>query len=245
METRKLLIVDGREDFGQSLADAVGDAYTVRMCRSGREALGVIQSFRPQVLVLDVMLPELDGVSLLQSVAKGGQRPTVLALSTYFSPYTVEALGRLGVAYLIRKPCDIRATAARIRDLDPQWNGLPPRWEPHSAAAQMLMELGVPTKLDGFQYLCQAIPLMAADPRQPLTKELYPAVGKQCRCMGRNVERSIRSAVCAAWVNRDDRVWRRYFAPDRWGQISRPTNAAFISRLAGCLAAEKGRASGL
>lgn len=245
MKTRKLLIVDAREDFSRNLADLVGETYTVRICRDGKEALGVVKAFCPEVLVMDLMLPELDGVSLLQHMDQTGLHPVVLVLSTYFSRYTLEALGRLGVAYLIRKPCDIRATAARIRDLEPQWGmGLPTR-ELGSDVAGMLLELGVPTKLDGFQYLCQAIPSLAEDPGQSLTKELYPAVGRCYHRQGQNVERSIRSAICAAWVNRDDRVWRRYFPADHHGQIPRPTNAAFLSRLAGYLSACGGTAAGL
>lgn len=245
MKTRKLLIVDGREDFCQNLADMVGETYTVRICRDGKEALGVLKSFRPEVLVMDIMLPGLDGVSLLQHMTRSGLHPVVLVLATYFSRYTVDALGRLGVAYLIRKPCDLRATAARILDLEPKWGmGLPAR-EPASEVAGMLLELGIPTKLDGFQYLCQAIPRLAEDPGQSLTKELYPAVGRLCHRQGQNVERSIRSAIGAAWENRDDRVWRRYFPTDHHGQIPRPTNAAFLSRLAGYLSASGEQAAGL
>ena len=98
-----------------------------------------------------------------------------------------------------------------------------------------LLSLNIPSKLRGYAYLREAIPRMMKDPDQPITKVLYPAVGAVFGCKGTHVERSIRSAIDTAWKQRDDRVWQRYFRVGSDGVIPRPSNAAFISRLADAL----------
>ena len=76
---------------------------------------------------------------------------------------------------------------------------------------------------------------MAQHPDLAITKELYPIVASICDCHKDHVERSIRTAISAAWNHRDDRIWQRYFPPGADGSIKRPTNGAFISRLADSL----------
>lgn len=233
MEMLKLLIADGTEGFRQALADALSGAYYIRTCCDGREALALIKSYSPDVMVLDLMLPGLDGISLLQQAAASGMQPMVLATSRFVNDYVLEAVDRLGVGYLMLKPCDVSATVARISDLSqrirPPLLGKP---DPRTHVSNLLLALGVPTKLRGYAYLREAVLLMAARPGQSITKELYPAVGEICGTTAMHVERSARSAIAAAWEHRDDRLWALYFPPDGAGCPSRPTNAGFISRLA-------------
>lgn len=236
MDTLKLLIADGNEEFRLALTDALQGAYHVRSCTDGKEALSLLHSYSPDVFVLDLMLPELDGISLLQTAAMSGICPMVLATSRFINDYVLEATTKLGVGYLMRRPCDIRATVARIADLSEKLQ--PPLMtqpDPRTYVSNLLLSLGIPTKRDGYRYLREAIPLMAKNPMQSITKELYPAVAVLCRCEGGNVERSIRSAITAAWEHRDDRIWQLYFRPGADGVIPRPTNSAFISRLADSL----------
>ncbi len=234
MDMLKLLIAESSEDFRIALADALRGSYHIRECSDGMEAQSIIRSFQPDVLVLDLMLPGKDGISLLHETAAAGLRPMVLATSRFVNEYVLDAACELGVGYVMRKPCDIRATVARIGDLSQRLN-LPaaPMPDLRVRASELLLELGVPTKLNGYSYLREAIPLMAADLDQSITKELYLAVGKLFHCDTKNVERSIRSAIDAAWKKRDDTVWKHYFHPDPSGEIPRPTNAEFITRLAG------------
>ena len=99
----------------------------------------------------------------------------------------------------------------------------------------LLLELGVPSHLKGYRYLLVAIPLYKSNPDQIITKELYPAVAAACRCQKEHVERSIRSAINIAWKRRDEQIWQAYFHPEPDGTIRRPTNGAFITRLADSL----------
>lgn len=98
----------------------------------------------------------------------------------------------------------------------------------------VLLELGIPTKNMGFSYLKSALGLYRGDAAQLITKEIYPDVAKNYdpKPTTFQVESSIRRAIKIAWINRNDTSWAYYFQPDEDGQIRRPTNAEFISRVA-------------
>lgn len=236
MDTRKLLIADAAEDFRLALADALQGTYCVHVCQDGKDALALLHSFHPDILVLDLMLPELDGISLLQSAVDAGIHPMVLATTRFVSDYVLDAMDRFGVEYLMVKPCDIQAAAARISDLSQRLRqpfSLQP--DHRVSVTNLLLALGVPTKLRGYTYLREAVLLMARNPGQSITKELYPAVAAACDSAASHVERSIRSAITAAWEHRDDRYWQQYFRTGADGILPRPSNATFISRLADSL----------
>lgn len=240
MQMLRVLVAEEDEEFCKALAEQMQGLYQVRSCREGNEALAMLRTFKPDVLVLDLMLPGLDGISLLQDAVASGLHPAVLATTRFASNYILETLTRLGVGYLMMKPCDVKATVCRVADLS-QRMGSPlfSHPDPRTTASNLLLSLGVPTKLRGYGYLREAVLLMAGNPDQSITKELYPAVGRLCGATPVQVERSMRSAIHAAWCQGDRQLWKLYFGPAQAGFPQKPTNAAFISRMADALRTDK------
>ena len=186
------------------------------------------------------MLPGLDGISLLHTAASEEICPIVLATCRFLTEYMAESADLLGISYVMIKPCDIPSTANRIQDLSQRIHTPPPSVaDTRTLVTNLLRSLGVPTKLHGYTYLREGILLMVKDPHQTITKELYPSVGTLCQCSADQVERSIRTAIKKAWLNREDSVWQAYFPPGPDGSIHKPTNADFLSRLADSLAFQK------
>ena len=97
MDAMKLLIADGNEEFRRALAAELEGAYRIRCCADGKEALSLLRSFVPDVLVLDLMLPALDGISLLQSAVGAGLCPMVLVTSRFYNDYILGVLAELSV----------------------------------------------------------------------------------------------------------------------------------------------------
>jgi len=233
MGGRRLLLAEGNEAFRMALAELLGDVYELRLTGEGNEALELMHTFRPDLVLLDLMLPGLDGITILERAVSAGLRPMVLATTCFDSEYTLEKAGRYGVCYVMKKPCDLRATVARLADLNrritPASGGT---GDPAAQVSMLLMTLGVDTKLKGFRCLQEAILLMAADRGQAMTKELYPAVAKILGGEWEGVERACRGAIRKAWTNRDRRLWKLYFPMDGAKGERAPSNRAFITRLA-------------
>ena len=233
MDQHTVLIADSSEDFCLALQDILRWTCTVRTCTGGSRTLKLLSDLHPDVLVLDLMLPELDGISLLKALSAAGRRPLILATTCLTSDYIISTTQALGVDYLLVKPCDIHSTAARIQEQLESLDGA--SQDPsdlHFRITGLLMMMGFSPKLHGFRYLQEAIYQMIHIPGQSVTKELYPSVAGLFETAGCHVERSIRSAIADAWAHRDSRVWQLYFPLDTGGQPKRPTNAVFISRIA-------------
>ena len=236
MESRKLLVADGSEEFRTALAQVLQKNYHVRVCADGQETLSLLRSFRPDILILDLMMPGLDGISLLHAASAENICPVVLATCRFMTEYIADSIVKLGISYVMIKPCDLQAMADRIQDLTQRIHpAVISRPDPRAVVSNLLTSLGIPTSLRGYAYLREAILLMSRDPNQTITKELYPAVAALCHCNSQQAERSIRSAIKRGWELRDDRVWQQYFPPNAAGTISRPSNGQFICRLADSL----------
>ena len=238
MDARKILIADGTEDFRVALADALQGTYYVRSCTNGQDALSQLKSYRPDILVLDLFLPGMDGISLLHAATESGICPLVLATGKFFSDYMMDSLVQLGVEYLLTKPCDLRSTIARIHDLTQRIHQpVICQPDPLNQVSAQLITLGIPVNYHGYGFLREAILRIAQKPDQGITKELYPAIAKMFgnNINEKNVERSIRNAIEQAWKVRDDQIWQQYFPRGKDGQIKRPTNGQFIYALADSL----------
>lgn len=233
MAKYKLLIVDNSEEFPLALTEVLNSHFQIQYCLDGKEALSLLCSFQPDILLLELVVPGLDGISLLQAAADDGIQPVILTFTRFYNDYMMAALTRLNVSYCMMKPCDVHATAQRIQDLIPlvrQRQFLCP--DPRDRAGEILSSLGFVTKHHGYSYLLEAIVMEAQTPEQAVTKHLYPAIAAKFNCVNANVEHAIRTAIKSAWLRGDKAIWQQYFPPDSNGTIPRPTNATFISRIA-------------
>lgn len=229
----KLLIADAAEDFRTALADAAKGMYIVKTCDDGPSALEAARAFAPDLLILDLMIPGMDGLSLVQMITQIRGKPLVLATTRFLSDYVMESAGRIGIDYMVVKPCNIQSLVSRLADLvDSRNPGVQARPDPRVTVANLLLSMGFVTNNKGYVYLREAIPIYAEDPQQAVTKELYPAVAKLCGGSVEQVERAMRTAIQRAWQRRDDQIWRLYFAPLPDGSVRKPSNSEFISRMA-------------
>ena len=219
-----LLIADSNDAFRQQLADAFQPYYRTLTCGDGIQALNILCQENCDCLVLDLMLPELDGISMLEMAVVRDIRPMVIAISPLFTQYTFDVAEALGIGYMIRRPCPVQAVVARMLDLNQRVN---PIWASREQVNRFLLWLGVPTVYNGYLPLVEALMLLAEDPSQSITKVLYPEVAKRIGSGSKAVERNIRSAIEQAWKIRNAERWQMLF-PEL---TERPSNRLFFSRV--------------
>lgn len=230
-EMLKILVADSTVEFCAAVADSFDGRYLVTVCHDGKTALNAICSERPDILWLDLMLPGLDGITILQSIALAGISPKVIACSRYFSDYASSFLSSIEACWLMIKPCNLSAAVMRIADVavmlsaadtdDPQG--------PAEIAYQILISLGLTGKRSGHKCLLSALRLKTLDEQLQVTKTLYPEVARECGGTPASVERAIRCVLSAAWENRSPEMWRLYF-PNH--EIRCPSNGVFIDTIA-------------
>lgn len=216
-----------------ALSELLQKEYHIQCCFDGKQALHLLRSFQPDFLLLEVVISGLDGISLLQKAADEGIHPVTITFTRFYNVYMMDALNRLNVSYWLIKPCDLQATAQRIRDLGNlgSTSDLPPP-TPETFVQETLFSLGFMTKYRGYPYLLDAIIMASQTPDLTITKHIYPAIASKYKCNQANIEHAIRTAIENAWNKRDDTAWSQFFCPNTDGIIVRPTNGAFISRLA-------------
>lgn len=226
MGATRILIADDNESFRSNLQSILSGRYTVQTCQNGKDALKMISSFDPDIVILDLLLRELDGLSLLHQIALLSQPPTVLVTTTFVSDYVQEKLFELGVGSVLMKPCDLKAVANIVLKMAENYIPAISR-RSGIIVSKLLQNLNIPTHMDGYRQLKAAIPIYAQDPAKPLNKVIYAEVAKICGYdNSKQVERSIRNVIDKAWHLGSEKLWAEYF-PD-----GKPSNKAFISRLA-------------
>jgi len=225
---KTMMIADQSNAFTDTLEAAFQDQFRIIKAFDGNSALAMLQKQQPDVAIINLMLPYKDGLTVLQQ--SSFHPHIIIAITHYMTGYVQKAVTELGVDYTMIAPA-ADAVILRLRDLLRNYTARDS--DKHALLLHHLQLLNIPSHLDGYRQLCTAIPLYAANPNQLMTKELYPAVAKQCGCKdGRLVEHSIRKAIRTAWEHRDISVWRKYFPMNTYGSQTYPSNKVFICVLA-------------
>ncbi|MBQ2786281.1 MAG: hypothetical protein IJF02_07240 [Oscillospiraceae bacterium] len=229
---RKVLIAHGSEELTSALAKMLGGIFEVSTCTDGITALELIRKIQPYALILDLMLPFKDGLTILEEAAPV-HSSVILGVIRDRSNYVISSAAAHGIGYVMLDPCDTRAIVIRLMDMisciDIQSK---PYGEPQSEVTKLLLHLGLSPDADGFKQLQVGIPLFLKDPLQRLSKELYPSIAQLCSYnSGQQVEHSIRMTIHTAWSKRDIGLWIKMFPRC----TKAPSNRLFISRIAAAL----------
>ncbi len=223
----KVLIVDPSEIQCNSISNALRGKYILQVCQDGITAQQLLHDFAPDAVILELQLQGIDGLRLLESMDRH-TRPAVLIYTSCRSEYAVHKSQMLA-DYTIFKPGNVDVLADRVADILCVRKDIEPAMNVNDPYDTFLRQIIHRPWREGYQYLLVAVEEFDADPRQSMTKELYPNVGKRLGSTGSAVEKGIRDAIEQAWLERDDAVWRQYFPTDVNGNVYRPTNKAFLS----------------
>ena len=224
----KLLIADGSDAYADILHDMLQTEFEVLVCRDGETALEQLLEFEPDALIVNLMLPFKDGLTLLQETA---YKPRViLAITPFINQYVQKTAAELGVQFLTYLPS---AHSLRVRLMDLIATTIAPKEDLNAQTAILLHSLNFPTHLDGYQQLCVGIPIFAKNPNMRLSKELYPIIAERFGLSdARTVEHSIRKAVTSAWIRKEPTIWAKFFPDDIGDDAPCPSNKEFIAHIA-------------
>ena len=229
----KVMLTDVNEDARSMLQDALektGRFTVVGSTGDGNEVLQMVADAKPDVLVLDLILPGMDGLGILRRL-DGEKRPKILAVSNFVTQEVVAEAGNLGASMFLSKPYNESAMVEHLISLaeksEKQLHG--PGLE--ELVTSIIHEVGVPAHIKGYQYVREAIMITVEnmDVINSVTKVLYPEVAKRYHTTPSRVERAIRHAIEVAWDRGDLETLQRFFGYTVSNAKGKPTNSEFIA----------------
>ena len=233
-----VVLADANEEFRTALKqalEATGEFDVVGCAADGLAAAQDIAERKPQLLVMDLLLPGLDGFGVLEQAAKDKvQMKTVVVSALYRDQIVSQAMSR-GVSFFMPKPCEMTSLLDQMRRAVNEGE----ESEDESQALErevtaVIHEVGVPTHIKGYQYVREAIVIAVQDMDviNAVTKVLYPEVARRYSTTPSRVERAVRHAIEVAWDRGDIDVLTRIFSYTVHTTKGKPTNSEFIALIA-------------
>lgn len=259
MPLLKVAIADDNREFttmlkefiaGQEDMDVVGIAY------NGQEVISLVEETNPDVLVLDIIMPVMDGIGVLEKLQTSQTRlPKIIMLTAFGQESVTRRAASLGVSYFILKPFDLAVLGERIRQVasvgsvaaaapaaartssSPHVSGAPHDLSKHdidAAITRIIHEIGVPAHIKGYHYLREAIGIVYNDVEilGSITKILYPRIAERYKTTPSRVERAIRHSIEVAWGRGNMDAIRTVFGYTVSASKTKPTNSEFIAMIA-------------
>lgn len=233
---RRLVVVDESPWVVRKLATLLKNTYEVYGTSDTSEVMDLLETVKPDVLVVDVMLSGGDALGYLRRVKLAGFCSTMIATSRFAHEGLVEALENLGVCCLLMKPYLLHTLAERVLEFDSQAAS----HDPHRKVYATLLSMGFRPDLQGFRILVEACVYVMEHPDCAMTKELYPELAHRFNGTTSQIERACRECISKAWALRDVAVWRQYFADSRLRQRRPISNGHFIKQMAVCMQSLQG-----
>lgn len=238
---KRIIVADSGEAYRKQFVEVVNgdpDIRVVGETGDGQELLALIEEHQPDLVVMEMVLAQLDGIEVLERLNSLDLsfRPKVIILSGFVHGTMAELAASKGADHYMTKPCRIATVCERIRQLCAQ-RPAPERERSVSLETRVtaiIHEVGVPAHIKGYQYLREAILIAVEDMEviNAVTKVLYPEVAKRFHTTASRVERAIRHAIEVAWDRGDLETLQKYFGFTISNVKGKPTNSEFIAMIA-------------
>ena len=249
MEKLNIAIADDNALMVQLLDQIVSSDEELRVvgkAGNGEELIDIIREKKPDVVLMDIIMPKLDGLAVLDRVNHEPEmkKPAFIVISAVGQEKTTEDAFELGADYYILKPFDRDTVLKRIKRARVKRPGFPVKIKVNEKeylernletdVTNIIHEVGVPAHIKGYQYLRDAIIMSVTDMEMlnSITKILYPTIAKQHQTTPSRVERAIRHAIEVAWSRGKMDTIEELFGYTVSGGKGKPTNSEFIALIA-------------
>ena len=261
-EKLKVLVADDNRDFVSTLVSYLekeDEMEVVEVAKDGNEAYEKILNVKPDVALIDIIMPHLDGLGVLEKLNETNMetKPICIILSAVGQDKITQKAISLGAQYYVVKPFDIKVLVKRIkeiryyhptpakntdffgRELKAQYIEIPTEERNNEENLEALVtnlihEVGVPAHIRGYQYLRDAIIVVVNNIEiiNQITKQLYPDIALKYSTTPSRVERAIRHAIEVAWGRGQQEAVESIFGYTISASKGKPTNSEFIAMIA-------------
>ena len=242
MNKIKVLVIDDNKQLVDMVKQYFSSHAVIEVsdvAYNGNEGLSLLESKTYDMVLLDLIMPGMDGIKLLEECEKKKINARIIVLTSYNSPEVIRKVSGLGIKYFMLKPfelseleskileyTDIEGTSPKQKTIDMYYCNL------QMAITKMLHELGVPSHIKGYTYIREGITLMYNKPNLSITKELYPVVAEKYGTTASRVERAIRHAIEVSWNRGNWELMEEIFGFSVDIDKAKATNSEFMVTLA-------------
>lgn len=253
MDQIRVVLADDNREFTQLVKEHLTtqpDLEVVGVAYNGGEVIDILKKEVPDVLVLDIIMPHLDGLGVLEQIQELQLQPMpkIIMLTAFGQEEVTQRAVSLGASYYILKPFDMDVLTERIRQMKGSASSaIRPRTNTMTATSSVtrsnhldanitsvIHEIGVPAHIKGYLYLREAITMVynEVDLLGAITKTLYPRIAEKFKTTPSRVERAIRHAIEVAWSRGNMDSIRSLFGYTINVSKAKPTNSEFIAMVA-------------
>lgn len=239
-----IVILQDKESKCQELKEAFEKTQEFEVLGTscdGEDGVGLVLRTNAEYLVTDLILTGLDGLGVLERLAKAGAETKIVVYSALNRDEVIETCIAKGAAFYITKPCLPDVLTTRIKDLflsdkiftapkSPRFKG--PSLD--EKISKIFISVGIPPHIKGYSYLREGIKLAVESPDviNNITKKLYPMIGEKYSTSPSKVERAIRHAIEVAWSRGRINNINDLFGVQTYLAGEKPTNGEFIALIA-------------
>ena len=248
----KVAIVDDNRDLVNMLEEYISsqeDMEVTGRASNGQDCLDMLPDAKPDVLILDIIMPHVDGLAVLERMRELDLEtvPNVIMLTAFGQEDVTKKAVELGASYFMLKPFDIESLFNHIRQVSGKENSMMRRSSHEflkqpvkkainldASITSIIHEIGVPAHIKGYMYLREAISMVYNDIELlgSITKVLYPDIAKKYNTTASRVERAIRHAIEVAWSRGNIDSISNLFGYTVSMSKAKPTNSEFIAMVA-------------
>ena len=232
----KIYIADNAEDnniidyFKNSLNfDFVGTSF------DGAKVVEDVQKIKPDVLILEVMLSNLDGFAVLDKIKQLKEKmPKVFFVSNLSHSGFVTKAVQSGASYFMVKPVSSENLESRINEVLNNGRSSNESRQLDEKISNIFISIGIPAHIKGYQFLREAVKLAVEEPEiiGSITKKLYPTIAERFETSSSKVERGMRHAIEVAWNRGKIENINNIFGLKIYNRNEKPTNGELIALIA-------------
>lgn len=243
-----VLIIDDNKPVVDSITKYFSSHSSINIvsaCSNGEEGLSFILQHQDKfdLIVMDVLLPFIDGLEILDQMRDYGISKKVIIMSSYKKEYILKKISTFNISYYMLKPFSMESLERRIIELTNESQMLQDYGSEDVilAASNLLHSLGMPSHIKGYQYIRESILMMYENPDMVggITKEIYPEIADKYDTTISRVERAIRHAIEVSWNRGDYELMESIFGNSVDYDRAKPTNSEFIATIADKLRVDK------
>ena len=242
----RLLIIEDNLQLNEILTkffSTKNDVEVVGSCSNALEAAAMIKEVNPDAIIVDMIMPEADGLSLLErlNTSEFETMPSTIVVSAVGNEKMVKLACDLGAKYYMIKPFNKDILYKRLQDMFGQ-RVIETRKAPAPVRSRSLDEkitgvflsIGIPAHIKGYHFLREAIKMVVKEPDliNSITKKLYPGIAVPFETSASKVERAIRHAIEVAWSRGKIENINAFLGYNTYTNNDKPTNGEFIALMA-------------